>query len=284
MLLVVASLLAVLGLGGVLAVFVLGGLDLGVWTSAPEITAGGEDDGSRPADGKRLVGAAAEPFTVWERNDDGSPVRWDACSPILLEVATADVPPTVGAAAFVADVEEAVARLRAASGLDLVMLGTTDERPSNARPPYHPEREADRWAPVLVGWADPTGGPTPLRDVDRGVGIPVAVGPAGDRTYVSGQVVLNAARTDLRPGYEDRATSWGATILHELAHVLGLGHVADPDALMSVHPGSGPVDLADGDLAGLAAVGAEAGCRKVPTPRVVDVAEPPRTHGVPLDR
>jgi hypothetical protein len=36
----------------------------------------------------------------------------------------------------------------------------------------------------------------------------------------------------------DREHSWGATLLHELGHLVGLAHVDDPDQLMSTYPGS----------------------------------------------
>jgi len=138
---------------------------------------------------------------------------------------------------------------------------------------------------VLVAWttADEVG--SRLTDTDRGVAVPIAVGPSGDRTYVSGHILLHAGRVDLRPGFGDRADSWGATLLHELLHVLGLGHVDDPDELLYEFPGQGPVELGPGDRAGTAAIGASHGCRDVPTAGPVEVADPPagmrRGHGVP---
>jgi hypothetical protein len=214
------------------------------------------------------TGASSEGFSVWERNDDGVPVRWDPCSPIELVLATDGMPS--GAAQ---DVAEAVETLRDATDLDLVVTGTTQERPSGDRLPYQPEVYGERWAPVLVAWASPGADRLPLGETDRGVAIPLAVGPAGDRAYISGQVVLNADRGDLRPGRADRSDSWGATVLHELIHVLGLGHVDDPDELMYVYPGQGPVELGEGDRAGLHAVGADAGCLEVPSPRPVEVSD-----------
>lgn len=213
-------------------------------------------------------GASSEGYSVWERNDDGFPVRWDPCEPIVV-VHNLDAGPVD----VVADLEAAVATLRDVTGLDLVVAGAADEPPRSDRAPYQPDRYGERWAPVLVTWADPDHAELPLRDIDRGVGMPVAVGPAGDRTYVTGQVVLNADRHDLDPGRSDRATSWGATLLHELAHVLGLGHVDDPDQLMHVHPGEGPVELGEGDVTGLQAVGAEGGCRPAPDPQPVDLQD-----------
>lgn len=216
-------------------------------------------------------GASADGYSVWARNDDGLPVRWDPCSPIELVHATHRAPE--GATD---DLDAAVATLRELSGLDLVVTTTTDERPSGDRAPFLPDRYGTRWAPVLVAWVSPWEAGLPLRDTDRGIAIPIAVGAPGQRTYVSGQVVLNADRVELVAGTADRADSWGATLLHELVHVLGLGHVDDPDQLMYVYPGEGPVELGPGDRAGLRAVGPATGCLEVPSARPVEVADPPR--------
>lgn len=227
--------------------------------------------GSAPSDGATHVGASSDGYRVWERRGDGDPVRWDPCTPIDLVLAPDDVPPGGRQ-----DLEAAIDRLRDATGLELRLLGTTDERPSSARLPYQPERYGERWAPVLVAWATPHEDGIPLRDIDRGVGIPVALGgPGGDRVYISGQLVLNAERDDLVPGFADRATSWGATLVHELAHVLGLDHVDDPQSLLYTFPGEGPVTFSAGDLAGLQAVGASGGCLETPTPRPVVVEVEP---------
>lgn len=231
---------------------------------------GGDADVPRPAASAHL-GVSQDGYAVWEVNDDGRPVRWDPCTPIEVVVAAEDGP--VPADALVADVEAALDDLTEATGLRFSPVHLTDERPDADRPAAAPQPDGDgwAWAPVLVAWADPGEDDLPLRDVDRGIGVPVAVGPAGDRVYVTGQVVLNRQRDDLRSGRDDRAFSWGATVLHELAHVVGLDHVDDPSELMSTYPGQGPVVFGSGDLAGLAALGADGGCVEVPPARPVQV-------------
>ncbi|MFP4234901.1 MAG: hypothetical protein ACLFUG_08235 [Nitriliruptoraceae bacterium] len=209
-------------------------------------------------------------FTVWATNDDGLPVRWDPCQPIEVVLAPRGAPPSAAA-----DLDEALRRIEDASGLPLVGTGTTDERPRGDRSPYQPPRYGERWAPILVAWAAPGESGLPLRDTDRGIALPIAVGPEGDRTFVSAQVVLNRDRTDLEPGFGDRSDAWGATLIHELLHVLGLDHVDDPEQLMAVFPGSGPVTFGRGDLKGLAAIGAAAGCRPAPEPGPVRLPPPP---------
>jgi hypothetical protein len=232
--------------------------------------------GEAPADTPDVaVGASDEGYAVWARNADGTPVRWDACSPIEVVVSDVGSPAGYGGPELTADVEAAVATLRAASGLDLSVIGTTDEVPDAERSTVSADADGvRRWAPVLVGWRAPGEGGLPLRDVDRGVAVPIAVGPTDARVYVTAQVVLNPEREDLEPGATDRSISWGATILHELAHVLGLAHVDDPDELMHTYPGTGSVRFGPGDRAGLEAVGASGGCLEVPPPQDLDVVLP----------
>jgi hypothetical protein len=221
------------------------------------------------------VGASDDGYAVWARNDDGEPVRWDPCSPVRIVVGSPGAPPTYPTAELRRDVESAAATLAEATGLDIVVEDTVEEVPDGDRSTVETTGDGRRWAPVLLGWRAPGEGGLPLRDVDRGIAVPVAVGPAGARVYVTAQVVLNPERADLVAGTADRGTSWGATVLHELAHVLGLGHVDDERQLMHTYPGRGPVALGDGDLAGLAAVGARDGtCLPVPRPQELEVELP----------
>jgi hypothetical protein len=96
--------------------------------------------------------------------------------------------------------------------------------------------------------------------------VPVAVRHEGARTFVTGQVVLNVGRDDLVAGFGDRRDAWGATLVHELGHVVGLGHVDDVREIMATSPGQGPVRLGPGDRAGLAHVGGDSPCRSQPPP------------------
>jgi hypothetical protein len=203
-------------------------------------------------------------FAVWGLTADGEPLRWDACQPIDLVLSPEGAPIDAEI-----DLLEAAARIAAASGLQLRLLGQSDERPSSDRPLVVRDGSGWRWNHVLVAWMslDEAGAASlPLAPGDRGVAIPVSVRDGAREGFVTGQVVLNGSRSDLRPGFDDRADSWGATLLHELGHLVGLAHVADASQLMAADPGSGPPVLGSGDLAGLALIGASAGCTDVPDP------------------
>jgi hypothetical protein len=208
---------------------------------------------------------AVDGYRVWARNDDGSPVRWDPCQPIRWVLNPGGAPPGTEV-----DMVRGVAEVTTATGVRFQYLGTTGERPSRERAPYQPGRyDGDGWAPVLIAWAAPGETDVPLSETDRGVSIPVAVGDRDGDAFVTGQIVFNPDRP-LMSGFKDRRTSWGATILHELGHTVGLDHVDDPSQLMYTYPGTGPARFADGDRRGLAELG-QGGCLDVPEPVDVDV-------------
>lgn len=181
---------------------------------------------------------------------DGGPVGYDPCRAVRYVVNPAGMP-DVGARL----VDEAAAVVSAASGLVLEDAGTTDEQPAVERALIQPDRYGPGWAPVLVAWSDETRLPELAGEV-AGVGGSAAV-PGSDGTgqwLAAGRVVLDTADIGAmlqRPGGEAQAR---AIVVHELAHVLGLDHVDDPDELM--YPiNSTRADLGPGDRQGLALVG-----------------------------
>lgn len=176
-------------------------------------------------------------------------VAYDPCRPVHWVLRPDGAPP--GGRQLV---EEAVAEISAATGLRFVHDGTTTEGPSARRAPYQPDRYGRRWAPVLIAWSDPAEMPDLAGDVVGLGGSAPRQAPGKPLVYVTGQVALDApglAAVLQRPG---GAAQVRATIVHELAHVVGLAHVEDPAQLM--HPSGGPTRPAAGDRAGLARLGA----------------------------
>ena len=181
-----------------------------------------------------------------------APVAWDPCRPVHYVVNPEGAPS--GGAQLVAD---AVARTSAATGLQFVYDGPTDERFSPGRQAFQPGRYGDRWAPVLITWADGAAVPELAGAVLGLGGATSASAPDGRLVYVSGVLALDStdiAATTTQAGGTSRAR---AIVQHEVGHLVGLGHVADPRELMFTE--ESPLqtdDWGSGDRAGLAALGA----------------------------
>lgn len=192
-------------------------------------------------------------------DDAGRPGRWDPCTPIRYVVNPASAPDRGRD-----DLTEALRRLSEASGLRFVDDGLTDEAPSRTRAAYQPQRYGQRWAPLLVAWSSPAATDVGIGGGTKGVAVTVAAPGEDGPSILSAQVVLD---TDVRlaSGFGPGATE-GEVLLHELAHAVGLGHVDDPTQVMYAATTSSDSEFGAGDRAGLAAVGAAAGCLPAPAP------------------
>jgi hypothetical protein len=184
----------------------------------------------------------------------GQPVRWNPCEPIHYVVNLGAAP--VGS---LRDVQDAVLRISSATGIAFVYDGLSDEVPTQERPVFQPDRYGDRWAPVLIGWVDPR---TSTFDFDpggreaAGVAGPLYPRPGPSTMYVSGVVAINVADPN-PPGFGSQGAQ-GPVVLHELAHVMGLGHYKANGELMEPS-GGGMTDFGPGDLQGLRELGAPPG-------------------------
>lgn len=179
-------------------------------------------------------------------------VRWDPCTPIGYRVNIA-----LGGRRALADVQGAVARLSAASGLSFRYLGSTTAVPGSTG-------SAGPAAPLVIAWARSGSSPTATGllgagEVGRGGWSASATG-SGHLAITSGYVVVRAG-SRLAVGFGPGVTR-GRVLLHELGHAVGLEHVRDTGMVMA--PAFGPTSPAaayqPGDVAGLRRVGRPAGC------------------------
>lgn len=189
-------------------------------------------------------------FLLTQTSDQAAPVAYDPCGTIQYVVRTKGSPP--GGQALIKDAVNDVAK---ATGLEFVYEGATDEAPVSRRPAVQPERYGNRWAPVVIGWVTPDENPKLAGDA-AGEGGSTAQSMEGlPKIYVTGSIDLNAVKMRellADPAGKARAR---AVILHELGHLVGLGHVKDKHQLMHAKMQTGVVDFSAGDKTGLAALG-----------------------------
>jgi hypothetical protein len=181
----------------------------------------------------------------------GQPVSFDPCRPVHVVVNDAAAPR--GSRGQLA---AALADTSSATGLRFVVDGQSDEQPTSDRRPVQPERYGERWAPVLVAWTSPRQVPQLAGDtMGIGGGTIYDAGKPQHARYVTGLVALDAPQVASLPA-AGRREAIRALLLHELGHLVGLGHVADPTQLMHSRARQGVSTWQDGDLRGLAKLGA----------------------------
>ena len=182
---------------------------------------------------------------TWAMTQPGSddPVGWDPCEAIRYRINPAGEPP--GGTELV---RRALDRVSAATGLAFDDEGETDDRPFPGGVTLF-----GRPDPVVIGWAG-AGEYADLAGQVAGVGGAVAERGSGGRLrFVSGGIVLDVeAFTPTTVAQQPRVME--AIVLHELAHVVGLGHVSEPMELMYAD-NTGQVELGPGDREGLARLG-----------------------------
>ena len=170
------------------------------------------------------------------------PVGWDPCETIRYAVNPAGEP--AGGRDLV---ERALERISAVTGLAFEDVGTTERRPFADQPVTFDD------LPVVIGWADDSEVPELAGQV---VGLGGGSAPddgSQDHYYITGGIVLDTdAFTEATIAQSPRVME--ALVVHEVAHLVGLGHVNEPMELM-FGSNDGQTEFGPGDLTGLARLG-----------------------------
>jgi hypothetical protein len=151
---------------------------------------------------------------------------------------------------------EAMAHVSDLTGLTLQYAGPSADRPGPWRDAVLAgQREA--YPPALVTWSDEDESPRLEGDVvGYAGGISIRGQAISAERFITGQVVLDAPWFAEVLDDEDRRHEARAVILHELGHLVGLGHATDSRELM--FPSYvGQRDFGPGDRAGLERLGGQ---------------------------
>ena len=178
-----------------------------------------------------------------------NPVTYPACRAISVQVNSSGE--VSGGTQIILD---SLARVSDLSGLELRYTGPSTERPATRDARLEAEGY-EAHPPVQVAWSDSEETPALGGDV-VGVGGSVSVRGAGyaEEVYVTGSVILDSP--DLADVLDDHGEeAVRAVVMHELGHLIGLGHVGDPEELMAAS-NTGQTDFGAGDREGLARLGA----------------------------
>lgn len=214
-----------------------------------------------PAPHSNAAALAGDGYALWDLRSDGSPVRWDPCTPVTWTTRPSD-PPWVRTVTG-----DALATLSATTGLAFAFVPSSDDAVGSTRPLTNGQGD---WNPVLVTLTTPEESQW-LVEADRALALPVMV----DGQFVSAQILLQVGEP-LSTDVTTRDGSWGAALMHEWGHVVGLDHVDNHAQLMHDVALPGPAAWAAGDLRGLHRLGADTTCLSAPPAREGDLPAPRR--------
>lgn len=177
-----------------------------------------------------------------QTDSTGDPITYDPCKPLLYLINRTGAP-----ADYLSFVNPALEKVQAATGLKFVDGGLTTDTWSTREHPTKSE-------PILIGFPASLDSSTAAADaVGLGGSVWKTVDGLKQPHYLTGQVEL------LRSWFakESAVDATGAeesVVMHELGHVLGLGHVQDTHEVM--YPITDrQTEYGAGDLTGLAILG-----------------------------
>lgn len=201
-------------------------------------------------------GAGEAPYDFLRFRGLGQPIRWNPCQKIRYEVNLANAPDDA-----LGLVEEAFRRTSEVTGVGFRFVGTTERTIAEQDDDMFLAPDLS-WYPVLVAWLprDEFRDRFERPDTDRhALAVAYATRGHGEEErdqYTSAYIAVDADAR-MAPRFAGRY-SLGLVLMHEAGHVMGLGHVKDPDQLMFSDRWIAPAPVsgwAAGDREGLERLG-----------------------------
>lgn len=192
-------------------------------------------------------------------------VRWDSCRRIRWTFN-----PEASPRKALSQIREGLRRMHLATGLDFVYTGTTKQAPN----PYGDRVDG---ADLIIGWRT-------AKSYKPFARHPGTVGMGGNTFHsgyqeadgsavnmaVQGGVVLNASMKGKLGNGFGKGVTWGEVIIHELGHVIGLGHPEADSQVMFRSVLARNANWGAGDLAGFRRLGDVRGCLEKAPGRVTE--------------
>ncbi|HTO01609.1 MAG TPA: matrixin family metalloprotease [Microthrixaceae bacterium] len=186
------------------------------------------------------------------------PVSYDRCIPIEYKINPKDAP-----TGWVADIKTAFAKITAATGIKFIDRGTTTEAPVPERETFDVNGDLK---PLLIAFTTDSVIPDLGGSVVGIAGSNAEAAFVGGFRYLPWQFFTGDAYFDRTAGLTAGFGSgqFGSLALHELGHVVGLGHVDNVNEIMNPFLTDLAGNYGVGDLDGLGVLYKTQSCSKSP--------------------
>ena len=181
-------------------------------------------------------------YAILHTDFEGDPITYDPCRPVHYVIN-----PSGGPTDYLSFVEPAIRKAQAATGLKFVYDGQTDDT-------WATRGSVTRSEPVLISFSSSMDSSADPDAVGLGGSTWMTVDGRSQPHYLTGRVEL-LSTWFARESAVNGTGAEESVVMHELGHVLGLGHAQHRNEVM-YREAHRQVEYGPGDLSGLARLGA----------------------------